>query len=247
MVFSDSIFLFIFFPSVLAGYYLLKKRILLKNIFLLIVSLFFYTWGNPRFLPIILCSIGINYLAGLLISLAKDQGYTGKIIMFCIVLINLGILFHFKYQNFAIENLNRWFGSNIKISSIVLPIGISFFTFQAISYVIDVYRGTVQVQKNPLYLGLYIALFPQLIAGPIVRYETIESQIYDRKENCMLFCKGVERFVIGMAKKVLLANNMAIVADIMFTQNIGEGGGIVSDNRRNSLDGCNCLYVSNIF
>lgn len=155
MVFSDSIFLFIFFPCVLVGYYLLRKKISLKNSFLLIVSLFFYTWGNPRFLPVMLCSIGINYFAGLLISQVKGQGFIEKISMVCVILLNLGILFHFKYQNFAIENFNHWFGSNIEISPIVLPIGISFFTFQAMSYVIDVYRGTVQAQKNPLYLGLH--------------------------------------------------------------------------------------------
>ena len=223
MVFSDSIFLFVFFPCVLVVYYLLKSKVLLKNTFLLMVSLFFYAWGNPQFLPVIVGIIAINYLAGILISLVKPRKTVARITMLCIVLVNLGTLFHFKYQTFIAENMNHWFGSNFEIKTIVLPIGISFFTFQAMSYVVDVYRGDVQVQKNPLYLGLYIALFPQLIAGPIVRYETIEQQICGRKESGLLFTEGIERFVIGMAKKVLLANNMAIVADLVFASSTGGG------------------------
>lgn len=223
MIFSDSIFLFIFFPVVLVIYFLLRKRIFVKNIFLFLVSLFFYGWGNPQFVMVMIYSILLNYIAGLAVHTLQGRKFPQKIVMCIVVVMNLAVLFHYKYQNFALNNLNSLFGTSFKLMDIVLPIGISFFTFQAMSYVIDVYRGKVNVQKNPVYLGLYISFFPQLIAGPIVRYETIEKQICNRTEDIDKFSKGMCRFVVGLGKKVLLANNLAIAADFAF-QNLPGGG-----------------------
>lgn len=223
MVFSDSTFIFVFLPVVLAIYFLLRKHSMAKNLFLLLVSLGFYMWGNPQFVIIMLFSILINYVFAIIISIFITKKALSRLLLAVVIIINLSILFHFKYQVFVSENLNDWFHTNIKIVDIVLPIGISFFTFQAMSYVIDVYRGTVKVQKNPLYLGLYIAFFPQLVAGPIVRYETIEEQITHRTESLLLFSEGMLRFITGLGKKVLLANNMAIIADFVFSNQAGSG------------------------
>lgn len=218
MVFSDSIFLFVFFPIVLTIYYLLHitiRNYLVKNIFLFFVSIFFYAWGNFSFLPVILLSIIINYTAGRILGNAIDKKRK-KIFLFVALAMNLGILFHYKYQVFVLSNIQNLLHTEWRLQSIALPIGISFFTFQGMSYIIDVYRGKVDVQKSFIALGLYISFFPQLIAGPIVRYETIEQQIKSRNENINLFSSGMMRFVVGLGKKVLIANNMAVAADYVF-------------------------------
>lgn len=163
-----------------------------------------------------IASILGNYILGLLVDKYREKG---KFILVLTCIFNLGILFVFKYLNFVIRNINNILEKDFNTYNIVLPIGISFFTFQALSYVVDVYRKDAEVQKNPLYLGLYISFFPQLIAGPIVRYTTIEDQILNRKENFTLFSNGVCRFISGMAKKVLLSNGMAIIVDRAFQLN----------------------------
>lgn len=190
-----------------------------RNVLLLIFSLGFYAWGEPKFVLVMLLSIIGNYIFGLLI----DRGSTHKKFWFIAgTTFNLGILFIFKYLNFAIRNINHllsFAGTGlISQTDIALPIGISFFTFQALSYIIDVYRGNVHVQRNPLFLVLYISFFPQLIAGPIVRYADIEQALTDRTETVSLFREGTERFIIGLAKKVILANNLALIADAAFAQ-----------------------------
>ncbi len=182
------------------------------------MSLLFYGWGEPKFVFAMLGSITINWLFGLLVDKAKNENKISKakwLIAFDCAL-NLGMLFVFKYLNFTSEILFDLFGKNSPIPKIALPIGISFFTFQAMSYVLDVYRGKGTVQKNILNVGLYISFFPQLIAGPIVRYETIAEEIKHRKENADDFFEGFTRFIIGLGKKVLLANNVAIIADNVF-------------------------------
>lgn len=217
MLFSSVIFIFAFLPLVLVLYYTIcGKSIAAKNILLLLASLFFYAWGEPKFVIIMVLSITANYFFGLAVK--RPIGGDGKTKLWLIasVIFNLGILFVFKYLNFTIYSINRIFVDTVPQTEIVLPIGISFFTFQAMSYVIDVYRGTVEVQRNPAYLALYISFFPQLIAGPIVRYSTIEEQIRNRKTSVDDFAEGVRRFLIGIAKKIILANNFALIADQAF-------------------------------
>ena len=216
MLFTSMEFLFLFFPVILTVYFFLPFKF--RNYWLLFVSLFFYAWGEPKFVLIMLFSIGFNYLAALRIEELSKRKCIRKLMLTIAVFVNLGILFVFKYMNFVTANLQeplKEVGISIEITKYVLPIGISFFTFQALSYVIDVYRG-IPAQKNPAYLGLYIALFPQLIAGPIVRYTTIMDQIETREITWGGFSKGMLRFLCGFNKKMLLANILAKVADAAF-------------------------------
>ena len=218
MLFSSITFIYLFLPMVLAVYYLLLRKFrTAQNIFLFLASIGFYAWGEPRFVLIMVASIVINWLLGLWIDSCRNKTALSRIILGVDVAVNLGLLFVFKYLHFTADILKNLFGVELGIPQITLPIGISFFTFQAISYVIDVYRGKGQVQKNILYVGLYIAFFPQLIAGPIVRYETIADQIQNRHETLADVTEGFSRFIIGLAKKVLLSNNLALLADAAFS------------------------------
>jgi alginate O-acetyltransferase complex protein AlgI len=217
MLFSSAEFLFFFLPGVIFSYYVLCRRNrLLQNILLLIASLFFYAWGEPKFVFVMMISIMANWLFGLLIDRYRQQKTAARIIITLATVFNIGMMFIFKYLMFALNNANSLFGLELTVPVIALPIGISFFTFQAFSYVLDVKRRAGEVQKNPLYVGLYISFFPQLIAGPIVRYETIANQIKHRKETLDDFTSGVTRFVTGFLKKVLLANTMAVIAKNAF-------------------------------
>ncbi len=213
MLFSSNIFLFLFLPLTLLGYLLMPKPA--KNLFLLVMSLVFYAWGEPRFVLVMIGSIVFNYGMALLIDRTRGNKKLCKKLLIVCITGNLGLLFVYKYLDFMLTNVNR-LGLNLPLTNLVLPIGISFFTFQAMSYVIDVYRGDVAVQRKPRNVGLYIAFFPQLIAGPIVRYRDIERQISDRKIDLELFTEGVRRFIIGFSKKILLANTMALIADRAF-------------------------------
>ena len=222
MVFSSLFFLFGFLPAVLVFYYLpfFKSRSY-KNAVLLAASLAFYAWGEPFFVFVMLFSILVNYAAGLLIDSANQKSGAkskkAKLWLVAAIVWNIGLLFVFKYLSFLTETVRKAADiQSLPVFKIALPIGISFFTFQILSYIIDVYRGRVPVQKNIARLALYISLFPQLIAGPIVRYETVQDQILNRKETLDGFVKGFERFIIGLGKKCLLANYMAIIADTMF-------------------------------
>ena len=218
MVFSSSIFLFFFLPITLAGYFLLPFKS--KNIWLLFLSLFFYFFGGPSFFPIIMCSIVLNYVGGRLIGLFQETGKTGmqKIVLAVTVAGNLGILGYWKYTGFLLQIVKDITGLSISVPDIILPVGISFFTFQGMSYVIDVYRGTVPVQNSLIKVGLYVALFPQLIAGPIVRYSDIEKELTNRRHSIDDFAEGIRIFTIGLAKKAILANAMAVTADAIFKQ-----------------------------
>lgn len=214
MVFSSTVFLFVFIPIVLIGYYLLDRKF--KNVFLLIMSLLFYAWGEPKFVFVMIGSILMNYVFALLVEHFRGKRKLVRCILTIMLIANISIFFVFKYLNFTVNNLNTIFKCEITVPQIVLPIGISFFTFQAISYVLDVYREKGEAQKNPLNVGLYIAFFPQLIAGPIVRYETVAYEIKNRKETWSDFISGTERFIIGLGKKIILSNTLAIVADYCF-------------------------------
>ena len=216
MLFSSTTFLFFFLPFAIVIYFtILKNKRKAQNIFLCLISIVFYAWGEPAFVFVMLFSILINYFLGLYIGKKERTNPKSKIALVIAIIINFSILFVFKYLSFTMTNICQLFGLNINIPNIALPIGISFFTFQAMSYVIDVYRGE-EYQKNILNVGLYISFFPQLIAGPIVRYETVAHQINNRKESLDDFASGVYRFIIGLGKKVLLANTMAVVADTFF-------------------------------
>ena len=214
MVFSSPLFLFVFLPLTLGIYYLTPLK--LKNLFLLIASLFFYAWGEGAFVTIMLVSIGMNFLTGIKIAKSNRK----KLWLGIGIVGNLSLLIYFKYINFIVANINQWIaGWDIGVipsPEVRLPIGISFFTFQAMSYIIDVYRGTTSVQKNLVHLGLYIALFPQLIAGPILRYHNMAQQLIHRTIGSPQIAVGIQRFVFGLAKKVLIANVLAEVADQIF-------------------------------
>ncbi len=212
MVFTSTVFLFLFLPILLLFYYVFfKNNMQLKNLLLFASSLFFYAWGEPMVVLLMLISICVNYFFGLCLN-----GKKSKLVLILSILYNLSFLFIFKYLDFAMEMLGLVFQRNFITFNIALPIGISFYTFQIMSYGIDVYRKEVAPQKNIFYLGLYISLFPQLIAGPIVRYSSIENQIENRKESLALFKHGVERFIIGFAKKLILANNIGFLVDHIY-------------------------------
>lgn len=218
MLFSSTTFLYLFLPAVLFfNFVIFRKSRRLQNIFLLLASLFFYAWGEPKFVLVMMASIVINWGFGILVNRNRDNKRTAKTLISLDVAFNLAILFVFKYLTFAGHIISRAFGWDIHVPNLALPIGISFFTFQAMSYVIDVYRGRGEVQTNILYVGLYISFFPQLIAGPIVRYETIAAEIQNRRETAEDFFDGFARFVVGLSKKVLLANSFAFLADSAFS------------------------------
>ena len=217
MLFSSTTFIYLFLPVVLFFYFVVfRKSRLLQNVFLLLASLFFYAWGEPKFLLIMIASIIVNWFLGILVNKNRNSKRISRTIIAIDVVINLAILYIFKYFTFTGTIINTIFGLDLSIPNIALPIGISFFTFQAMSYVIDVYRQKGEVQTNILYVGLYISFFPQLIAGPIVRYETIADEIKNRKETVNDFFDGFARFIVGLSKKVLLANSFAILADQTF-------------------------------
>lgn len=217
MLFSSLIFITVFLPCVLFFYYVVfRKNRYLQNCFLLIASLGFYAWGEPWFVLIMMLSICGNYIFGLLVDKFRENRGRARAVIAAMLVFNLSIIFIFKYLMFTVKNINALFGSGLDVGYIPLPIGISFFTFQAISYVIDIYREKGTVQRNLLNVGLYISFFPQLIAGPIVRYETVCLQIMNRRESFEDFSIGVCRFLVGLSKKVLLANNFAIIADQTF-------------------------------
>jgi len=219
MLFTSLTFILCFLPATLFVYYgLLRSSRKLQNYFLLCASLFFYAWGEPLFVFMLVFSILCNWLFGFLIQRCRN-----KLAVVSMLAFNLGIIFIFKYLIFTVTNLNAWFGAGISVPRIALPVGISFFTFQAISYGLDIYRGKAHAQKNLLNAGLYIAFFPELLSGPIIRYETMARQIPDRKESPGLVIEGINRFLIGFCKKVLIANNMALIADHCF-RIAGEGG-----------------------
>jgi alginate O-acetyltransferase complex protein AlgI len=219
MLFSSPFFLFLFLPLTILIYYLIPKK--LKNSFLLLTSLFFYTWGEKELVILILLSTLIDYSCGLII--ARGNRKTGLIIS---ILFNIGILVFFKYSSFLFTNFAELLSMfNLKMeaaksfSNVVLPLGISFYTFQTMSYTIDVYRGKVVASRNIINFATYVTFFPQLIAGPIVRYKTIENELKNRTVTVSLFSEGIERFIIGLSKKMIVANNCALLADSIFSIN----------------------------
>ena len=217
MAFCSTVFIFFFLPAVFL-LYIVSPGIKFKNFWLLIASLFFYAFGEPFAVILLILSGIVNYLLGLMMKKEKLK----KASLFLAVFLNIGVLVVFKYTNFFIELINSATGLNIPLTQITLPIGISFFTFQAMSYVIDVYRGSVAPQKSLYKVLLYLAFFPQLVAGPIVKYHDIELQIENRKMTAEGVSAGIRRFIFGLSQKLLIANTMASVVDRIFALDAGE-------------------------
>ena len=211
MVFSSIVFIFIFLPAVMILYRILPEK--LRNGLLLAASLVFYAWGEPVYVLLMMFSITFNYFMGRKL----EQTDRRNLILVICVIVNIGMLCFFKYTDFAIDNLNRISGADIDTLKLALPIGISFYTFQVLSYIIDVYRGTVKVQRNIIDFGMYITFFPQLIAGPIVRYQDIENQLKGRTLNYDMVSDGIVRFAAGLGKKVLIANQCGMLWDEIYS------------------------------
>ena len=219
MVFSSVIFVFLFLPVVIFCYFIIPEKFLwLRNVVFLAFSLAFYFYGEPKYIIVMILSILLNYIFGLLVRYSQEKSgqKTGKGIVALAVVVNLSILIYFKYFGFLTENINLLFKTNIIIPEIILPIGISFFTFQAICYVIDVYNKKAKAQKNPLDVALFISMFPPLMAGPIVRYETVSEEINHRRFKMEDFSEGIIRFIYGLGKKLIIANAMGKIADDIF-------------------------------
>lgn len=219
MVFSSMVFLCVFLPVVFLLYYLIPG-IRGRNLLLIVVSLLFYAYGEPVYVLLMIASTLVNYIFG--VQIDRHEGRMRDILLAVDVIINLGMLGVFKYADMVIGTINSVSGAGLRLPGIELPIGISFFTFQAMSYVIDVYRKQVKVQINYLNIVLYISFFPQLIAGPIVKYYDIEKQIMNRKFQITEAAGGMRRFIVGLAKKVLISNVMAGAADAVFSMGTGD-------------------------
>lgn len=219
MVFSSMTFLCVFLPVVFLLYSVLPS-IPVKNGLLIIASLLFYAYGEPKYVLLMIFSIVMNYLFGRLLDSENER--LRRMIVGLAVCVNLALLFVFKYLDMVLKTVNQISHSSIPMANLALPIGISFFTFQALSYVIDVYRRDVEAEKNLFHVMLYISFFPQLIAGPIVKYHDIQEQIRSRKTDSGEIAAGMRRFILGLAKKVLISNVMAVTADALFAAPMGE-------------------------
>jgi len=219
MVFSSLLFLFLFLPAVLLAYYSSPQRA--RNWILFIASLVFYAWGEPIYIVLMLFSTATDYLFGLSLDRPNRTARSRKLTLAASIITNLALLGFFKYADFLIANVNAIAGTNIPLTDLPLPIGISFYTFQSMSYIIDVYRGNTKAQRNWLDFATYVSLFPQLVAGPIVQYGTIADQLRNRVVNHAMFAEGVRRFIIGLAKKVLLANNIGMLWDTVVSAHAG--------------------------
>lgn len=224
MVFSSILFLFRFMPAAFAIYYLVPKRF--KNFTLLVLSLIFYSWGEAKYFPIMIASTVVDYTASGLIESHRDNKLICRLGLIYSMVFNLGMLGFFKYTNFFVGNLNALFGLSLPTISFVLPLGISFYTFQTMSYTIDVYLGKVKAERNIIDFGAFVVLFPQLIAGPIVRYTDINRELKERQINLPQIQDGIKLFILGLGSKVLIANNVgALWTEI---EAIGAGEGFLS-------------------
>jgi len=216
MVFSSISFLYYFLPCALLLYFLTPFKY--RNLVLFLISLGFYFYGEPKYVLLMLATILSSYINGRLIEKFDGTKYK-KVFLIIDIAISLGLLAYFKYTDFVLLNINRLFNSEISLLKLVLPIGISFYTFQTLSYSIDVYRGEIPAQKNFITLGTYVVLFPQLVAGPIVRYVEIAKELTERKSTTENFSSGINRFIIGLAKKVIIANNLGLLCQMFYNTN----------------------------
>ena len=217
MLFSSTVFIFYFLPIVLLFYFISPKK--WRNYVLLIASLIFYAWGGLLYFPLLIFSIVLNYICGLFIEKYRENAVKKKRVLIISIVLNILFLGVFKYTNFIVDNLNALFHTSICVVRIPLPIGISFYTFQSMSYVIDVYRRDGKVQKNIFNLALYISMFPQLVAGPIVRYQTVDDQISNRTHSFDKFNAGLDRFIVGLFKKIVISNTVGELATTIYEMN----------------------------
>jgi alginate O-acetyltransferase complex protein AlgI len=220
MLFSSVTFLFLFLPIVVLIYYLVPRK--WRNVIMLIASLIFYAWGEPIYMILMVLTTCLNYVCGIEVAERLEEPQKAKRSLIFALVCNVGLLVFFKYYGFFIDTINAVFSMEISYRELSLPIGISFYTFQAISYLVDVYRGEVRCQKNLIHFALYISMFPQLIAGPIVRYQDIEMQLRRRQHSMERFGHGAESFLIGLVKKVYFADTLGAVCDVVLAQSIGE-------------------------
>ncbi|MGL4451997.1 MAG: MBOAT family O-acyltransferase [Sarcina sp.] len=224
MIFSSILFIFRFLPVALILYYLAPFKY--KNLVILILSLFFYSWGEPKYFGIMIASIIVDYTVGRGIEKYHDNKFNKKLFLEISIIFNLGMLIFFKYSNFFIDNINLLLNTSFNNLDLTLPLGISFYTFQTMTYSIDVYRGKVKAEKNIINFGVYVALFPQLIAGPIVKYTDIAVELKERIINMDKLCIGIKLFILGLARKVLIANNIGLLwneIQVIGFENIGMG------------------------
>ena len=211
MIFSSLFFMFVFLPVVLAVYYLVPRKF--KNLCLFVFSLVFYAWGEPVSIFLMLFTTAFDYIAGFVIDKYRETPKKARVFLIISICVNLGLLGFFKYSDMLVSTLNTLTGLSVPLPAVVLPIGISFYTFESISYTVDVYRGDAPIQRNMIDFGTYISFFPHLVAGPIVRYEYLADQLHNRQETMEKFTTGSKRFMVGMFKKVLIANSLAQLAD----------------------------------
>ena len=209
MVFSSILFIFRFLPVAMLLYYIVPFKY--KNFVILLLSLFFYSWGEPKYFGIMVASILVDYFVGRGIEKYKEKIKLKQIFLMISICFNLGMLIFFKYSDFFIENINMIFKLDIGLLNLTLPLGISFYTFQTMTYSIDVYRGKVKAEKNIVNFGAYVALFPQLIAGPIVKYTDVAKDLVSRSINFEKISVGIRLFILGLARKVLIANNIGLL------------------------------------
>lgn len=215
MSFSTPVFLFLFFPIVILGYYLIHPK--LKNAFLVIASLAFYAWDEPKFIVVFAAAVLSNYLAGLLLGKFKELKNSKRMVMAAAIIANIGLLFYYKYLMFGTEIINDIFKAGLTVKEIALPLGISFFTFRSISYILDVYWETSEAQKNPINVALYISFFPQVSMGPITKSNVFLSQLNNRHFDLDIFTDGIKRFIVGLAKKLIIADTLGVIVDPVFS------------------------------
>lgn len=215
MSFTTPVFLFLFFPLTVLGYYLIHPK--LKNAFLLAASLAFYTWGEPKFILVFIIGILLNYALALWIGKLGEKKAPKRAVLILSLIINLGLLFYYKYLAFGAEIMNSVFDASFTISEIALPLGISFFTFRSISYVSDVYMGKSEAQKNPINAALYISFFPQVSMGPITESNAFLTQLKERRFDLDMFTDGIKRLIVGMAKKLIIADTLGVIVDSVFS------------------------------
>jgi len=211
MIFSSLFFMFVFLPLVLAAYYIVPRKY--KNLCLFLFSLVFYAWGEPVSVFIMLFTSVFNFIAGMLLDKYRAERGRARLFLIISICVNVGLLGFFKYSGMLVGTFNAATGLSVPMPQVMLPIGISFYTFEALSYCIDVYRGDAPIQRNLIDFGTYISFFPHLVAGPIVKYEYLADQLHNRQETFEKFTAGSKRFMVGMFKKVLIANNLAQLAD----------------------------------
>ena len=211
MVFSSIFFLFVYLPIVLALYYVVPRRF--KNLLLFVCSLIFYAWGEPVYILVMLFTAFIDYFNGAMVDRFRDRPAIAKAFVCESVIVNLSLLGFFKYSGLLVSTFNSATGLSVPVPEVTLPIGISFYTFQSMSYTIDIYRNRAPRQHHIVDYGTYVSFFPYLVAGPIVRYEVLALQVMNRQETLEKFTQGAQRFLVGLFKKVILANNVAALAD----------------------------------